>query len=359
MTYLPSEFSVGNFNKMTYVCWFRIPTSYVAPPQNPATFYDPPFVYPCLLSWGEQSALHFIGNDAGDNEVFASDTIRSCIAFTSALNNLGVWFVTTDMGPNVHTDTIETLPATVAGSAPPIGGPGPFGGNKDCANGGIGASIAPAITLGEWNVLFISADLSAADADPNPINNQYTGNKVIKFVFNGVNHGPLGYAGQCYLPFTGGGFGNPLCNHNGNVVGGVIGVPDTVTSVDGNYVPQASSQLGLSDGQSAPNINISGVPQPEIELALVQVWFGQAIDPTVGNLTNFWRIDSTVSPPKIYPVGGVVAAKAFGTPDIWLERDNVSGVFFEENQGTAGNFTVVGTAPPDYTPGPEEGIEVD
>lgn len=349
MTYLVSDFSIPTFTKMTYVSWFRISAPYTPPLQNPSTFYDPPFVYPCLLRWGEQSVEHFIGNDQANNAVYAFDTISSCIAFKSDLQSLGVWFNLTDSAPNIRTDLILTLPAGV-GAAP--NRPGPFGGNKQCAAGGLGSGFNPNITVGEWNAFFMSADLSAADANPNPVDNSYAANKLLNFVFNGsvINLATARYAGQVYEPFNGVGFDNPICNHNGSVVGGTVGVNDVAISVLGDYVPKASSILGLSDGQSAPNLNLSGVPQPAFELSLTQVWFGTYIAPTVPNLAKFWTKQNNL----LYPVGGKVAADAFGVPDIWLERDSISDADFQDNQGTAGTFSVVGANPTNFSPSPSD-----
>lgn len=90
------------------------------------------------------------------------------------------------------------------------------------------------------------------------------------------------------------------------------------------------------------------LPAPEIEYACVQVWMDQYIDPTSQNLEKFVvEIDG-----KLYSPGGKAAADAFGIPAFWFERDSVSGVRFEENQGTAGDFEVVGIAPVDFSPDP-------
>lgn len=95
---------------------------------------------------------------------------------------------------------------------------------------------------------------------------------------------------------------------------------------------------------------MTDLPAPEVEYSCVQVWMDQYIDPTAENLTKFIaEVDG-----KLYSPGGMVAADAFGTPDIWFERDNISGAKFEDNQGTAGEFEVVGTAPEDFNPDPSD-----
>jgi hypothetical protein len=81
-----------------------------------------------------------------------------------------------------------------------------------------------------------------------------------------------------------------------------------------------------------------------------QIWFNKYVD--WSSSTNRSKVmifqDGRVRPPA-----DVRAAQdAFGSSDIWFLRDGPSGIKYENNQGTAGPFTVVGTNPQDFSPGP-------
>ena len=68
------------------------------------------------------------------------------------------------------------------------------------------------------------------------------------------------------------------------------------------------------------------------------------------NLANFFTMRNST----LFPVINTFAAvKAYGTPAIFCVEDNVSGIKFQDNQGDGGSFTVIGTAPQGYGPGPE------
>ena len=112
----------------------------------------------------------------------------------------------------------------------------------------------------------------------------------------------------------------------------------------------------LANGMTAndPSWNVDGWLQEaqQLERATTQIWFNKYVEPTPENLANIYRTDTEAG--KIYAIGGKAAADAFGTPDIWFERDNVSGIEYGDNQGTAGVFEVVGTPPADFDPGPDE-----
>lgn len=109
------------------------------------------------------------------------------------------------------------------------------------------------------------------------------------------------------------------------VVGTQIGMP-----FNDNYLPSASPLV--------------------LELFNVQVWYGTYVDLTVpANLAKFVVSDGT----NIFAPSDIRAAQdAFGASDIWFNRDSVSDIKFEDNQGTAGPFTLVGTGPSDFNPPP-------
>jgi len=115
----------------------------------------------------------------------------------------------------------------------------------------------------------------------------------------------------------------------------VCGVPGTAWDRD----PANSFEFGFDLSYKLP-----------MQVSCTQ-FYRSFIDPAVSNnLAKFVRLDADNKP--LLPADIRAAEKAFGTPDIWLVRDSVSGVKYEDNQGTAGDFTVVGTSPQDFFPGP-------
>lgn len=90
--------------------------------------------------------------------------------------------------------------------------------------------------------------------------------------------------------------------------------------------------------------NASG-PNRKVNLSEVQCWMGQAI--STANIGMF--IDG-----ENKPVDPATPAAAFGTQSVLLRRDKKKNFNFSDNKGTLGSFTVVGTAPKDFTPGPGE-----
>lgn len=129
--------------------------------------------------------------------------------------------------------------------------------------------------------------------------------------------------------------------------------------VNGASVTGANSNLFAPDRVTGGKLGISTTPEwlvvatavnPKMDMSLCQVWFDLRIDPSVVNLAKIYEIRNGF----VCPVGGDVAATAFGVPDIWLERDSISDVKFEENQGTAGVFTVDGTLPTDFSLSPSD-----
>lgn len=86
-----------------------------------------------------------------------------------------------------------------------------------------------------------------------------------------------------------------------------------------------------------------------IKFAEVQMWFGRYIDfSSTTNLNKF--IDATGKPVDPTVAGG--AWSAYGVPTIAFRRSSRAKRLFQTNQGTGGAFSVVGTAPVDFTPGP-------
>jgi len=100
------------------------------------------------------------------------------------------------------------------------------------------------------------------------------------------------------------------------------------------------------------NMEVSGLPyripseSTGIRVSACDFWFGQYIDlSSPGNLDIFITSDGA-------PAQRSLASAALGTPTYSNWRDSVSGVKFQDNLGDGGDFTVVGTDPQDYSPGP-------
>lgn len=215
----------------------------------------------------------------------------------------------------------------------------------------------------QWNVLILSADLSPLDQ---LIGGSYLGfvsplqhyrvNKKIWANCNGEvdtlgGGSPSGFE-QGY-PYPGGnaisrGFyriqESPLPQDNNPLAFILVDPVQPALSM-----PAGEFHVPCREPWASPQYNYA-----KVVFGTTQVWFNRYIEPTSDNFSKFYRTQDG----KLYPRGGKVAADFFGTPDVWLERDNVSGIKFEENQGTAGEFDLVGTDPEDLKPGPEEGIEI-
>jgi hypothetical protein len=198
---------------------------------------------------------------------------------------------------------------------------------------------AASIELNTWHHLFVSADTTGggsliSDVPPNPnivINNKY-------YVFlDGVD-------------VLGNTLGAPTASQNGLSIGyddPGNPIPETIT------IPPYSLRFSGQE-MSVPSLTAMINDSPEMERAHTQIWFDRCIVPTAGNLAKFIRTDQTTN--QIFPVGGRVAADFFAVPAVWLERDSVSGVFYQDNNGGGGVFTVVGTPPTDFTPSPSDPI---
>ena len=242
-----------------------------------------------------------------------------------------------------------------------------------------------------WNVLVIAIDVSTPDAWPHPTQEgavsggvidytvplilSLTQNSLISIVCNGVTH----TAGHCQqvLSTTYNGYSTDDGTFTPSVAGDaqyLTYTPITRTNPETNIVEtynlagDANPTTELFGGTEFAVPCLSGNAADYYNYAntafsLVQVWLGQRIAPTSDNLAKFYTTDADNN---IIPVDdGQAAADAFGTPDIWFVRDNVSGANFQDNQGTAGDFTLISTYQPptppnaaitiqDYSPGPSD-----
>lgn len=197
----------------------------------------------------------------------------------------------------------------------------------------------------EWNVLIMSADLSPLDTLVGPDNllanlQHYIVNKKIWANLNGafdtVGGGDLTGFEQGY-PIPG---GNALYQGFYQTSGNTWTGQPALSMMAGEF------DVPCRDPWASANYNYATVC-----FGTTQVWFNSYIDPTQANYDKFY----TTRDGKLFPLGGVVAANFFGTPDIWYERDNVSGVKFEDNQGAAGSPQAVGgTTPIDFNPSPTD-----
>jgi len=121
-------------------------------------------------------------------------------------------------------------------------------------------------------------------------------------------------------------------------------------------VTERTYPMDINTRQIAFPFNDNNPPSPpstndqRLVFNYCQIWFGQYIDWSVAG--NFAKVAQVVGG-ALAPASDTLAAqKAFGASDIFFVRDSVSGIKYEDNQGTAGDFTVIGTPPQDFSPAP-------
>jgi hypothetical protein len=128
-------------------------------------------------------------------------------------------------------------------------------------------------------------------------------------------------------------------------------------SIGGHWASTRTFKMQLNGGQVGFPIipqeigryKVTG-PNAEIEYSATQIWFDQAIEATEDNLKKFFR--RTKAPGfngVVPPLDKEAAQKAFGTSDIWCYRDKGEDIKFQDNQGSGGDFTVVGGSEKDFT----------
>lgn len=96
-------------------------------------------------------------------------------------------------------------------------------------------------------------------------------------------------------------------------------------------------------------------PNADICYAYTHIWLDKYIEPTEKNLLAFFARSKNEKYNFVVPPSDKKAAvKQFGMPNIWCYRDKNNRIRFEDNQGTAGKFTVVGpeASPPEEYPPP-------
>lgn len=118
----------------------------------------------------------------------------------------------------------------------------------------------------------------------------------------------------------------------------------------------ALAQVGMPNiQQEVGRYKVTG-PNADIEYAYTHIWLNKYINPTKENLSKFyWPSKNPKYNNVIPPPDKKAAVKAFGKPDVWLYRDKANNVKFE-NLGTLGKFTLTGTAPKDFRPGPGQPV---
>lgn len=205
------------------------------------------------------------------------------------------------------------------------------------------------IDLQGWNLILVAINLSTPDrwlGMVNPNTASVTQGSLFSISVNQNTYfATQGGLGGTFVPTQVGGFGVGVYSTFRSNVDAI----NHANSINAAIQVQASG-LEYSEPVTLAHADLSF----QQARSCTQAWLNQYVAPTAPNFDKFYYISND----KIYPRGGKVAADAFGDPDVWLERDSVSGVLFQQNNGTAGDFTVVGTDPEDFTPGPEEGIEI-
>lgn len=322
-----SSVTAVNSGKFTASIWFRFQDY----PTQGSGWFAPSFVD--LLAWK---------NPANNPQVDTSSPGNSCIAISQGLDAIKIFLISTPM--------LQSGGVSIGGAS----WYNSFWKATSLTDQGIGSflfdtafieldiSLGPGapsptpIQLLTWNHLFVSADASIADS----------------FVFGGPSILTLNKKPNVYLNRTDILYGIGTSGENqirisapnvGLIVGNTYPLPGFNVDISGC----AAGQTTLAEGADTPNY---GATSPAIELANTQVWFGQCVAPTMANLDKFVLLDGGGNP--ILPPDIRAAQDAFGQSDIWFVRDNISDIKFEENRGTAGPFTVIGTDPVDFQPGP-------
>ncbi len=119
---------------------------------------------------------------------------------------------------------------------------------------------------------------------------------------------------------------------------------DNLSGLSSPGIPAiGGEQFGISITPQESDLHFSVGLNANIRYAYTQIWFDRFIEPTPTNLANFATIKGSTLVP---PTDIFAAQKTFGGSDIYAYRDKNANVSYQTG------FTVVGSAPADYTPGP-------
>ncbi len=186
--------------------------------------------------------------------------------------------------------------------------------------------------FGEWHHLFLTADWSGA----------------VHLSSEGYGTVPM----WLYLDRALAGYGRKPSN---------VVLPDGQARLINSDFPGSSFGVAVQGAEMSITRNLTesifvGVNTPSdtaICFAYFQAWFGTYISPSSSNLDLFAIPSSLGSSAGIRPAAPLAASDVFGQPTVQFIRDSVSGILFEDNLGTGGDFEVIGTIE-DFVPRPED-----
>ncbi len=200
-------------------------------------------------------------------------------------------------------------------------------------------SAAGTFGFGVWHHVFVSADIGTGgfmiDHTADSLNG---GSKTNKFnlIIDGVNvYGGNSVIGHEQDAANGdGGISNPPTDLTPGILvaGRTIALP---------YNPNAD---GSADNPIISDNDDIVVKPSKRQYSTCQGWIGTYTDPSDIGLF----IDASGK-----PVDPATAEAALGPPTFRFRRSKKKKMNFTDNQGDCGQFSLIGTAPPDFTPGPE------
>jgi len=200
--------------------------------------------------------------------------------------------------------------------------------NGDGGNGPA-ETLSMKLNQGGWNMLLASFDTNhpGQHFGTEPVNNPSEWKKG-RFVLNGLNVGRDSVSPNDQGP-------------TGSNSSAVYQMP--LSGADCYFPGSAFMRNGGVGGVNGK------IPPLQVSTSLM---FRQYIDPTdANNFSKFAKIQDTM----LIPTPSRAVAE-FGTPAVLLTADSVSGAKISDNLGDGGDFTLVGTEPVVYRPGPESGI---
>lgn len=326
----------ANSSKFTYSGFFRFPSipmqdsgGSTAGGAGRAGFVDL-FAWgdPVAYTWGNLNSCISVGRSNG-SWVGATKIDAIMVNLLGLVEGVATNSPPTWLNPKFHassgTDAADLISATEMG---PV-----FNAWIELDFGGLAPHVMPILPL-TWYHLFVSADSGFVDQfQIAPHQQPLTLNKKLHVNLNRVD--VLYGAGSTGLENS---VGVAILNNDY--------FPDDIVNPPSFNISIVGRECGL------PTISNFSQTSPIFEVANVQVWFGTYVEPTVGNLDKFVLLNGSGNP--IPPPDVRAAQDAFGDSDIWFVRDSVSDIKFQENQGVAGPFTLVGTAPVDFNPAPED-----
>ncbi len=201
--------------------------------------------------------------------------------------------------------------------------------------------------VNQWHHILISANIGSADtltaAEDGGNITHLTQNTIIGIRLDKVLYRAANISTPFGLPFT-------PSSMDGAAATYAVNYPSVLTSGGQAYDMTATSMSGLETVLPATSSN-SGFPtsQSNVKLAYAytQAWFDRALD-----ISDPVVVSKFLTANGKPPANPFTASNFFGRPAIHFYRDKKKRVEFKTNNGTAGSFTLVGSSPVDFSPGP-------